>query len=59
MAQLYLYLRNLLVREDGQDLAEYGMLVALIALIVIGAVGFFGDNLNTFFQKIADEVAGW
>ena len=29
--------------EDGQDLLEYGMLVALIALVAIGAVGIVGN----------------
>jgi pilus assembly protein Flp/PilA len=59
MAQLYLYLQNLFAREEGQDLAEYGMLVALIAFIVIVAVTLFGDNLSTFFNSIAVTVAGW
>jgi pilus assembly protein Flp/PilA len=59
MAQLYLCLQNLFAREEGQDLAEYGMLVALIAFIVIVAVTLFGDNLSTFFNSIAVTVAGW
>ena len=29
-------------REDGQALAEYGLLLALIAVICIGALGFLG-----------------
>jgi Flp pilus assembly pilin Flp len=35
--------------EDGQDLLEYGMLVALIALIALGAVSSVGNVINTVF----------
>ena len=41
-------------REDGQDLLEYAMLCALIALVAIGAVRTLGDTLNqVFWQAIA------
>jgi Flp pilus assembly pilin Flp len=40
--------------EDGQDLVEYGMLAALIAVIAIGAVATVGNTINTvFWQTIA------
>ena len=42
----------------GQDLTEYGLLVALIAIVVIAAVILFGDSLSIFFSDIADEVTG-
>jgi len=35
--------------EDGQDLLEYGLLAALIALASIGAAGMLGQHLYTFF----------
>ena len=35
--------------EDGQDLLEYGLLVALIALIALGAVSTVGNVINTVF----------
>jgi Flp pilus assembly pilin Flp len=42
--------------EDGQDLLEYGMLVALIALVAIGAVGVLGNTINAiFWQNIANN----
>ncbi|HET6318919.1 MAG TPA: Flp family type IVb pilin [Chloroflexota bacterium] len=41
-------------REDGQDLLEYAMLCALIALIALGAVQTLGNTLNqVFWQAIA------
>lgn len=35
--------------EDGQDLLEYGLLTALIAVIAIGAVTTLGNTINTVF----------
>jgi pilus assembly protein Flp/PilA len=42
--------------EDGQDLAEYALLIALIALVVIGAVTLLGTNINAVFNNIADAL---
>jgi Flp pilus assembly pilin Flp len=40
--------------DSGQDLLEYGLLAALIAVVAIGAVTKVGDTLNTvFWQAIA------
>ncbi|HET6360944.1 MAG TPA: Flp family type IVb pilin [Gemmatimonadota bacterium] len=39
--------------DDGQDLAEYALLVALIALAVIGAVTLFGGQLVAAYNAIA------
>jgi pilus assembly protein Flp/PilA len=53
MTHLYLWLRNRLVREEGQDLAEYALLFALIALVAVGAVTLLGGNVATVFNNIA------
>jgi len=45
--------------EKGQDLAEYALLIGLLALVVIVAVTILGTNLNTLFQDIATEVGTW
>jgi len=39
--------------ERGQDLAEYAMLLGLIALIVIVAVTLLGDNISAVFSRLA------
>ncbi len=42
--------------EDGQDLLEYGLLVALIAIVAIGAVTTVGNAIYTvFWQAIASN----
>jgi pilus assembly protein Flp/PilA len=40
-------------REEGQDLAEYALLIALIAIAVVGAVTFLGDKISTVLSSIA------
>ena len=45
--------------EIGQDLTEYGLLVALIAIIVVLAVLFFGDQVSMFFSSIGATVSSW
>ena len=42
--------------EEGQDLLEYGLLTALIAVIAIGAVTTLGNTINTvFWSAIANN----
>jgi len=46
-------LRSLVRNDEGQDLLEYALLVALIALVAVGAITLAGQNVNTIFQNIA------
>ena len=43
---------SVLADESGQDLAEYALLIALIAVVVIGAVTAFGGGLLALFNNI-------
>jgi pilus assembly protein Flp/PilA len=40
--------------EKGQDLAEYALLIGLIALIVILVVSLLGQQLSIVFQNVTD-----
>ena len=40
----------------GQDLLEYALLIALIALVAYGAVQLTGTNVNTIFTNIATKL---
>ena len=46
-------LRGLARGDEGQDLLEYALLVALIALVAVGAITVAGTNVNTIFGRIA------
>jgi pilus assembly protein Flp/PilA len=50
--------RRIWKNEDGQAMVEYGLIIALIAIIVIGAVALIGENLDTVFGNIATELGG-
>ena len=43
--------------DSGQDLLEYALLVALIALVAFGAVELAGNSVNTIFSNIASQLA--
>ena len=43
--------------EEGQDLLEYALLVALIALVAVGAVTAAGTSVNAIFTKIAGSLS--
>ncbi|MDP2471438.1 MAG: Flp family type IVb pilin [Candidatus Palauibacterales bacterium] len=42
--------------ESGQDLVEYALLVALIAIIVIAALRILGPIIATVFNNISDNL---
>jgi pilus assembly protein Flp/PilA len=48
-----LYLRSLVEREEGQDLVEYALVVALIAFGAITSMNFLASGLNTAFSDVA------
>ena len=59
---MFQYLKTLLIAkkgEKGQDLAEYALLIGLIALVVVIAVTVLGTEISTTFSAIAEEVGGW
>ncbi|HET8981166.1 MAG TPA: Flp family type IVb pilin [Pedococcus sp.] len=42
--------------ERGATAVEYGLMVALIAVVIITAVTLLGNNLNTMFNAIATAI---
>jgi len=54
MLQLF---KALLQDESGQDLAEYAILIGLIALAVIAAVTLLGGTISTVFNSIGTTLS--
>jgi len=53
---LYLALRNIIDREEGQDLVEYALVVALIAFGAITGMGYLATGLNNAFSTISSTL---
>jgi len=49
-------LRALWRGEEGQDIAEYAVMLAVILVIVIGTVRLIGTNANTVFSEVASTI---
>ena len=43
--------------EKGQTMAEYGLILALVAVVVITAITLLGGNISAFFTTLADNFA--
>jgi len=57
---MFEYIRSLIITkkgEKGQDLAEYALLIGLIALIVILVVTLLGEQISTIFANITGVLA--
>ncbi len=50
------FLKQLLDREDGQGLAEYALILALIAIIAIAALIFLGTQISTILSTIGNAI---
>ena len=53
MAQLYLRLWQ---DDQGQDIAEYAVMLAVILILVIGTVRLIGGNANNAFSSVASSI---
>jgi Flp pilus assembly pilin Flp len=42
--------------QEGQDVAEYAVMLAVILVIVIGTVRLIGSNANNVFSSVASSI---
>ena len=50
-------IRQLCRDEQGQDVAEYAVMLAVILVIVIGTVRLIGGNANNVFSQVSSQMA--
>ena len=57
---MLVYLQALLSKlqnnQKGQDLTEYALLVALIAIVVVAAVIIFGNAISSWFASLPGKI---
>ena len=51
-------IKNFFKDEEGATMVEYGLMLALIAVVCITAVALLGTNLSTKFTSVASTVSG-
>jgi len=49
-------LRELWSDEDGQDIAEYAVMLGVILVIVVGTLRLIGGNANNVFSNVASNL---
>lgn len=49
-------LRRLWTEDEGQDIAEYAVMLAVILVIVVGTIRLIGTNANNVFSSVASSI---
>jgi len=50
------WIKGVFRNEEGQGMVEYGLILALIAVVVIAALSFLGDEVAEIFNDIGDTI---
>ena len=50
------FLRKVCTDDQGQDIAEYAVMLAVILVLVIGTVRLIGGNANNAFSSVASSL---
>lgn len=58
MKRAALKLKQLLVNEDGPTATEYAVMLALIIVVAIAAITALGQNVNSTFEEVNNQVSG-
>lgn len=49
-------MKKFLMNEEGQGMVEYGLIIALVAVVVIGAITALGGGVGNTFNKITGKL---
>jgi Flp pilus assembly pilin Flp len=49
-------IRTMWLNEEGQDIAEYSVMLAVILVIVVGTVRLIGTNANNVFSQVGSSI---
>jgi Flp pilus assembly pilin Flp len=50
------YLQQFWSDENGQDIAEYAVMLAVILVIVVGTIRLIGSNANNVFSQVGSAI---
>ncbi len=52
----FAWIKQLWRDEEGQDIAEYSVMLAVILVIVVGTVRLIGSNANNVFSQVGSSI---
>ena len=50
------FLHKLWIADEGQDIAEYAVMLAVILVLVVGTIRLVGSNANNAFSSVASSL---
>jgi Flp pilus assembly pilin Flp len=53
---MFSLMSRLFLNEEGQDIAEYAVMLAVILVIVVGTIRLVGSNANNVFSEVASSI---
>jgi Flp pilus assembly pilin Flp len=53
---MFSLISRLLFEDDGQDIAEYAVMLAVILVLVVGTIRLVGTNANNAFSSVASSL---
>jgi pilus assembly protein Flp/PilA len=56
LLKLYVKMQSLMVREEGQDLVEYALIISLIAVVLVASLSSLETKISTVFSTIGADL---
>jgi pilus assembly protein Flp/PilA len=56
LLRTYLFVKQMIEQEDGQDLVEYALVVALIAFGAVAGMNALAGGINTAFKDVSSSL---
>jgi Flp pilus assembly pilin Flp len=53
---MFQVVRRLWSEDNGQDIAEYAVMLAVILVLVVGTIRLIGTNANNAFSNVASSI---
>ena len=53
---MYKLIHSFWAQDEGQDIAEYAVMLAVILVLVVGTVRLIGSNANNVFSNVASSI---
>ena len=49
-------MKRFLMNEEGQGMVEYGLIIALVAVVVIAAIALLGNGVKNTFENVTNSL---